>query len=84
MEKDKWTNVVSYGPEDSLREEDFMRVKDKVRGAWRTLGWVHLRMTNDLDTKSRAPLKRPEIRERIGEVMDELQKIIDNDLQEDG
>ncbi|WP_066646306.1 hypothetical protein [Christensenella timonensis] len=80
MKKDKWTNVVSYGPEDSLCEEDFIRVKDKLRGAWRTLGWVHLRMTNDIDTKSRSPLKKPEIRERISEVMEELQKIMDDDL----
>lgn len=83
MEKDKWTNIAVYGSEDTLCEEDFTRIKDKVRSAWRALGWVHLRMTNDLDIKSRTPLKKLEMRVRIGEAMDMLQKIMDHELRED-
>lgn len=84
MEKDRWTNVVPYGKDEYLTQKDFARIKDEVRRVWRSLGWIHLRMTNDIDTENRTPLNKPQLKKRIEEARDRLQKMIDNDLKEGG
>lgn len=84
MEKDKWTNVVTYEKGEYLSEKDFVRLKDEIRAVWRGLGWIHLRMTNDIDTENKAPLTRLQLKKRIEEARDKLQKIIDDDLKGDG
>ena len=41
-------------------------------------------MTNDIDTKNRMPLNKPQLKKRIEEARDRLQKMIDDDFKEDG
>ena len=84
MEKDKWTNVALYGKDEYLTQKDFARVRGEIRTVWRSLGWIHLRMTNDIDTENKMPLNKPQLKKRIEEARDRLQKMIDNDFKEDG
>ena len=61
-----------------------MCIRDRIRTVWRSLGWIHLRMTNDIDTENKMPLNKPQLKKRIEEARDRLQKMIDNDFKEDG
>ncbi len=83
QEKDKWSNKKNRLPEDYLSPEDFLKVKAGLKSAWRKLGWIHLRMTNDLDVKSKSPLTKIEIHRRLEEVKQELLKIDEAYLKEE-
>lgn len=77
MEKEAWTNAVKYEKKDFLPGEEFVKLRNDLRGAWRSLGWIHLRMTNDIDTQSRSPLTRAELRRRLCEVKKEVERLMD-------
>lgn len=77
MEKEAWTNVVKRDKKDFLSPEEFTKMRDELRGAWRSLGWLHLRMTNDIDTNNRSPLPREELRSRLLTVKKELDRLME-------
>ncbi|MEG0382481.1 MAG: hypothetical protein RR597_04520 [Christensenella sp.] len=82
VKKEPWTNVIRYEAKDYLPKEEFAKLRNDLRVAWRALGWLHLRMTNDIDIASRSPLSRPELRRRLTEVEKEIEKLMDVYLKE--
>ena len=82
-EKDKWSNVVSYGPNDYLSPEEYASLKDGVRDVWRKLGWLHLRMANDIDIRSTSPLPAADLQRRLKEAREKMDDLIKAYLKED-
>lgn len=81
--KQPWTNIVSYRPDEYLPREEFEKLRADLKNAWHALGWLHLRMTNDLDIKTTSPLSRPELARRLAEVKKRIEKMMDVYLGED-
>lgn len=81
--KDRWSNTRKAAPGEYLTPEDFLKVKAGLHSAWRKLGWIHLRMTNDLETKNPSPLTRIEIHCRMEEIKNELNELNQSYLEED-
>ena len=80
--KQPWTNVVTYRPDEYLPREEFDKLRKDLKNTWHALGWLHLRMTNDLDTKSASMLPRPELARRLNEVKKQIEKMMDVYLEE--
>ena len=81
--KQPWTHIVVYRPDDSLPREELEKLREDLKRTWHTLGWLHLRLANDLDIKTASPLPRPEIARRLGEVKKQIEKMMDVYLGED-
>lgn len=81
--KQPWSNVVAYCPDEYLSREEFERLREDLKRTWHMLGWLHLRMTNDLAIKTTSPLPRPEIAKRLGEVKKQIEKMMDVYLEEE-
>ena len=80
--KKQWTNVISYSKDEYLTREKFEMLRSDVKEAWQALGWLHLRMTNDIDTKNPSPLSRPELMGRLQEVKKQIEKMMVSCLDE--
>lgn len=76
MEREDWTNVLKHEKKDFLPSEEFIKLRDDLRGAWRSLGWLHLRMTNDIDTQNKSPLTRAELYRRLDEIKKEVERLM--------
>lgn len=53
--------------QQDLQKEEFIRVKEEVRNAWRVLGQLQLRMTNDLNLNIKKRLSAEIIQKRLDE-----------------
>ncbi len=80
--KKQWTNVISYSKDEYLTREKFEMLRSDVKEAWQALGWLQLRMTNDIDTKNPSPLSRPELMGRLQEVKEQIEKMMASCLDE--
>ncbi len=69
--------MCKHEKKDFLPNEVFVKLRDDLRGTWRSLGWLHLRMTNDIDTHNRSPLTRAEIGRRLEDVKKEVERLMD-------
>ncbi|MEG0251295.1 MAG: hypothetical protein RR504_05030 [Christensenellaceae bacterium] len=81
--KDELSNVMIYEPKEYLSKDDFLEVKDKVYDIWHKSAWVHLRMTNDINTKNPLPLPKPEIKRRLLDAKNLIDEIFDIYLKEE-
>lgn len=82
-EKEKWTNIIRYRAEDYLAMEEFLALKGEIEGAWRSLGWINLRMANDININTKTAIPRPEMRRRLAEIKEKIEKCMELYLKED-
>lgn len=71
-------NMVKKTKKESFLEpRQYEAVKKEVRGCWRNLGMLQLRMVNDLDLCKKTYLSKTQIKERLKDAQMQIQEILD-------
>ena len=81
-EKNRWSNVVIYDPDDFLLPQEYAAFTDGVRHVWREMGKLHLRLANDVNIKSTSMLPASELRDRLEELQKKIDQLAQNYLGE--
>lgn len=51
---------------------EYDAIRTCIRRVWRKSAWLHLRMTNDIDTRTRSLLTKAELDKRLREIEEEI------------